>query len=65
MTTGVLARAALINSIYKRGVKLTGRARVDLSNSTLINHISTDVRLWPPFSFSIVPDMKRSIGEPD
>ncbi|RDB26210.1 Multidrug resistance-associated protein 1 [Hypsizygus marmoreus] len=43
MTTGVLARAALINSIYKRGVKLTGRARTTLPNASLINHISTDV----------------------
>ncbi|KAF5371833.1 hypothetical protein D9615_009539 [Tricholomella constricta] len=43
MTTGVLARAALISSIYKRGVNLTGKARTTLSNSDLINHISTDV----------------------
>ncbi|KAG6814652.1 hypothetical protein H0H93_012728, partial [Arthromyces matolae] len=43
MTTGVLARAALINSIYKRGVRLTGKSRASLSNSNLINHISTDV----------------------
>ncbi|KAF8896584.1 P-loop containing nucleoside triphosphate hydrolase protein [Infundibulicybe gibba] len=43
MTTGVLARGALINSIYKRGVNLTGRARTTLSNSDLVNHISTDV----------------------
>ncbi|KAG6831800.1 hypothetical protein H0H92_007477 [Tricholoma furcatifolium] len=43
MTTGVLARAALINSIYKRGVKLTGKARTTLTNAKLINHISADV----------------------
>lgn len=43
MITGVLARAALISSIYKRGVKLTGKARTKLSNSDLVNHISTDV----------------------
>lgn len=43
MTTGVLARGALISSIYKRGVNLTGKARSTLSNSDLINHISTDV----------------------
>ncbi|KAG6857211.1 hypothetical protein H0H87_007630 [Tephrocybe sp. NHM501043] len=42
MTTGALARGALINSIYKRGVKLTAKARVTSSNSNLINHISTD-----------------------
>ncbi|KAK0469882.1 ABC protein [Desarmillaria tabescens] len=43
MTTGVLARAALIHSIYKRGVVLTGQARTQFSNAALINHISTDV----------------------
>ncbi|PBK75557.1 ABC protein [Armillaria solidipes] len=43
MTTGVLARAALIHSIYKRGVVLTGKARTRFSNAALINHISTDV----------------------
>ncbi|KAK0495417.1 ABC protein [Armillaria luteobubalina] len=43
MTTGVLARAALIHSIYKRGVVLTGKARTQFSNAALINHISTDV----------------------
>ncbi|KAF9490797.1 ABC protein [Pleurotus eryngii] len=43
MTTGVLARAALINSIYKRGVHLTGKSRAKLPNSALVNHISTDV----------------------
>ncbi|KAF8922710.1 ABC protein [Mucidula mucida] len=43
MTTGVLARAALINSIYKRGIMLSGEARTQYSNSALINHISTDV----------------------
>lgn len=44
MTTGVLARAALIHSIYKRGVNLTGKARTQFSNAALINHVSTDVR---------------------
>ncbi|KZT29601.1 ABC protein [Neolentinus lepideus HHB14362 ss-1] len=43
MTTGVLARAALTASIYKRGVNLTGKARVTLNNAALVNHISTDV----------------------
>jgi len=43
MATGVLARAALITCIYERGVNLTGKARVNLSNSTLVTHISTDV----------------------
>ncbi|KAG1750098.1 ABC protein, partial [Suillus lakei] len=43
MATGVLARAALITCIYERGVNLTGKARVKLSNAVLVNHISTDV----------------------
>ncbi|KAI0694596.1 ABC protein [Cytidiella melzeri] len=43
MTTGLLARAALISSIYKRGVNMTGKARTDFPNSALVNHISTDV----------------------
>ncbi|KAH7925482.1 ABC protein [Leucogyrophana mollusca] len=43
MTTGVLARAALTAAIYERGVNLTGKARVKLTNATLVNHISTDV----------------------
>jgi len=43
MTTGVLARAALITCIYERGVNLTGKARVKLNNSALVNYISTDV----------------------
>ncbi len=45
MTTGLLARAALTSSIYKRGVSLTGKARTSLPNSALVTHISTDVRL--------------------
>ncbi|KAI1797261.1 P-loop containing nucleoside triphosphate hydrolase protein [Ganoderma leucocontextum] len=43
MTTGLLARAALTSSIYKRGVSLTGKARTTLPNATLVTHISTDV----------------------
>ncbi|EIW57395.1 ABC protein [Trametes versicolor FP-101664 SS1] len=43
MTTGMFARAALISSIYKRGVSLTGKARTNLSNSALVTHISADV----------------------
>ncbi|KAI0956120.1 hypothetical protein AcV7_006609 [Taiwanofungus camphoratus] len=43
MTTGLLARAALISSIYKRGVALTGKARTTLPNAKLVTHISTDV----------------------
>ncbi|KAF9237594.1 ABC protein [Melanogaster broomeanus] len=43
MATGLLARAALIACIYERGVSLTGKARVELTNAMLVNHISTDV----------------------
>lgn len=43
MSTGVLARAALIASIYRRGVALTPKARTTLNNAALVNHISTDV----------------------
>ncbi|KAI5119967.1 hypothetical protein M0805_004347 [Coniferiporia weirii] len=43
MSTGVLARAALISSIYRRGVALTPKARTTLNNAALVNHISTDV----------------------
>lgn len=47
MTTGVMARAALINCIYKRGVLLTGKSRARLSNADLVNHISTDASNGP------------------
>ncbi|KAJ7164009.1 ABC protein [Mycena crocata] len=43
MTTGVLARAALTASIYKRGVRLSGKARTTLTNSDILNHVSTDI----------------------
>ena len=43
MSTGVLARAALISSIYRRGVALTPKAKTKLNNAALVNHISTDV----------------------
>ncbi|TRM64247.1 P-loop containing nucleoside triphosphate hydrolase protein [Schizophyllum amplum] len=43
MHSGALSRAALINSIFKRGVLLSGKARVEIPNSNLVNHISTDV----------------------
>jgi hypothetical protein len=46
MTTGVLARAALIGSIYNRGVHLTTKSRIDLPSAALVNHISTDVSLF-------------------
>ncbi|KAI6165738.1 ABC protein [Pisolithus thermaeus] len=43
METGILARAALIACIYERGVKLTGKERVKLTNAALVNHVSADV----------------------
>ncbi|KAJ6548467.1 ABC protein [Mycena capillaripes] len=43
MVTGVAARAALTACIYKRGVRLTGKERVTLTNSKILNFISTDV----------------------
>ncbi|KAF8530145.1 ABC protein [Hysterangium stoloniferum] len=43
MSTGVLARSALIASIYKRGVFLAPAARPAHPNSSLLNHMSTDV----------------------
>ncbi|KXN81322.1 Multidrug resistance-associated protein 1 [Leucoagaricus sp. SymC.cos] len=44
MMTGILSRTTLIGSIYKRGVRLTGKSRAKLPNSKLVSHISTDVR---------------------
>ncbi|KAG1734117.1 ABC transporter [Suillus lakei] len=43
MTSGVLIRGGLITAIYSRSLRLTARARVNLSNGKLVNHISTDV----------------------
>ncbi|KIY51798.1 P-loop containing nucleoside triphosphate hydrolase protein [Fistulina hepatica ATCC 64428] len=43
MSAGVLARAALINSIYKRAVVFNGKSRTQIPNSAVVNHISTDV----------------------
>jgi ATP-binding cassette subfamily C (CFTR/MRP) protein 1 len=40
MTTGVLARAALIASLYKRGVHLTPKARTQIPHAALVNHVS-------------------------
>lgn len=44
MTTGLLVRAALTDCIYKRGVQLTPKARMTLTNAALLTHVSTDVR---------------------
>ncbi|GAA5823616.1 hypothetical protein JCM11251_000700 [Rhodosporidiobolus azoricus] len=41
--TGVLARAALIASIYRKAMVLSGKARTVITNGRLVNHIGTDV----------------------
>ncbi|GAA5984896.1 hypothetical protein JCM11641_003618 [Rhodosporidiobolus odoratus] len=41
--TGVLARAALIASIYRKAMVLSGKARTVISNGRLVSHIGTDV----------------------
>ncbi|KAJ6571136.1 hypothetical protein B0H19DRAFT_657645 [Mycena capillaripes] len=43
IVTGVAARAALTACIYKHGVRLTGKERVTLISSKILNFISTDV----------------------
>ncbi|KAF7349803.1 ABC protein [Mycena venus] len=43
IVTGVAARVALTACIYKRGVRLTGKERVTLTNSKILDFISTDV----------------------
>ena len=42
MATGVLARGAIISAVYKRALRLTQKARGELPNGKLVNHISTD-----------------------
>lgn len=41
--TGVLARTALISSMYSRAVGFSAKSRSKLSNATILNYISTDV----------------------
>ncbi|KAG0148314.1 hypothetical protein CROQUDRAFT_669974 [Cronartium quercuum f. sp. fusiforme G11] len=43
MSVGVLARAALITSIYRRALSLNSKSRRDITTAQLIGHISTDV----------------------
>jgi len=45
MVAGTFARTALIKSIYETGMNLTGKSRTTLTNSALMNHVSTDVCL--------------------
>ncbi|KPV74356.1 uncharacterized protein RHOBADRAFT_54195 [Rhodotorula graminis WP1] len=40
---GVLARAALISSLYRKAFKMSGKARTDISNAQLVSHISTSI----------------------
>ncbi|KAL8279625.1 hypothetical protein RQP46_007938 [Phenoliferia psychrophenolica] len=40
---GVLARGTLIAAIYRRAMILSGKSRVSITNSKLVNHISTDI----------------------
>ncbi|KZP02458.1 hypothetical protein FIBSPDRAFT_969970 [Athelia psychrophila] len=46
MATGILARGALIGTVYKRSVHLNGKARMTITNAALMNHLSTDVRTF-------------------
>lgn len=39
----MLVRAALINSLYRRGLGLTPRARTQHPKGALVNHLSTDI----------------------
>ena len=43
MSTGVLAQAALINSIYKCGLSLTTQVRKVHTEAGLVSHLSTDI----------------------
>lgn len=43
MSAGILGRASLINSLYKRGLALSPRSRTVHTNGALVNHLSTDI----------------------
>jgi ATP-binding cassette subfamily C (CFTR/MRP) protein 1 len=43
MEVGVLSRGALISTIYRRAMVLSGKSRAEIPNGKLVNHISTDV----------------------
>lgn len=62
MSTGVLARAACIGAIYKRGVRLTPKARAKFTHATLVNFVSTDVSL-PVFTRNGLAQAWRFIGQ--
>ncbi|GAA5927015.1 uncharacterized protein JCM15063_000432 [Sporobolomyces koalae] len=40
---GVLARGALIAAAYRKALKMSGASRVEITNSKLVSHISTDI----------------------
>ncbi|KAF8333586.1 ABC protein [Cantharellus anzutake] len=43
MASGAMARAALINSIYTRGLSFTPRSRKVHTSAALVNHLSADI----------------------
>lgn len=51
MSSGILARAALINSLYTRGLALSPKARIAHSNGALVNHLSRCVCIRILFTF--------------
>lgn len=54
MATGVLARAALISSIYKRVVNLTPKSKSQFPNSSIMTFVSTDVSVFRILSWTLV-----------
>lgn len=42
MRAGVYLRSAIISGIYNRAMRLTQKARGELPNGKIVNHISTD-----------------------
>ncbi|ORY35691.1 P-loop containing nucleoside triphosphate hydrolase protein [Naematelia encephala] len=42
MGTGVMARTAIISSIYNRSLRMTQKSRGEIPNGKIVNHISTD-----------------------
>lgn len=62
MATGVLARAALIGSLYKRGLAMTPKERTLHPGAALVNHMSTGKHYDPPRGRSVAhvyPDISR------
>ncbi|KAL7411550.1 ABC protein [Mrakia frigida] len=63
MTTGVLMRAALTCSVYKRALVLSNNSRAVYSNGKLMNHLSTDISridycaMWAPSIPSSIPQI--------